>query len=115
MRIRPVLGRQRECLTPRARGLFLSAAHASPAHFFVIGGAFTFESVVRYTALVRYSEFGGCPLFGSRKCIAYMGIVDGGPLYGGGSLLGGAVIGGSTVVHYSAKISTNYGLVQTRA
>ena len=46
------------------------------------------ESVARYAALVRYSEFGGCPLFGSRKCTASTGIA----------------VGTSTVVRYSEEV-----------
>ena len=34
-------------------------------------------SIVRYAALVRYSEFGGCSLFGNNKCIVSMGIAVG--------------------------------------
>ena len=65
--------------------LFMSSAHTSPAHLSVVGGAFLMESVVRYAALVRYLEFGGCPLFGSSKYIACKGIA----------------VGTSTVVRYS--------------
>ena len=69
-----------------------------PAHLSVIGGVFILESVIRYTALVRYSEFGGCPLFGSRKCIASTGIKVGtSTVNRGGPLLGGSVIRASTV------------------
>ena len=46
------------------------------------------ESVARYAALVCYSEFGGCPLLGSIKCTASMGI---------------AVVT-STVVRYSEEV-----------
>ena len=35
---------------------------------------FLLEGVVRYAALDRYSEFGGCSIFGSSKCITSMGI-----------------------------------------
>ena len=76
----------------------------SSAHLFVIRGDFVLESIARYAALVRYSEFGGFPLFGSRKCTASTGIavgiiIHGGPLFGGGPLLGESVnIVGSTVV-----------------
>ena len=70
----------------------------SSANLCVIG---LLESVVRYAALVCYSKFGGCALFGSSKCIVFTGIAvatsHSGPLYGGGPLLRGAVIGGSTV------------------
>ena len=55
----------------------------------VSGGAFILESVVRYTALVRYLEFGGCSIFGSRKCIASTGIA----------------VGTSTVVRYMQDVS----------
>ena len=83
-------------MTPR--GLFLSSAHTSPAHLAVIGGNFVFKSVLWYTALVCYSEFGGCPLFGSIKCTASMGIEVGtSTVVRGGPLLGGSIIGGSTV------------------
>ena len=54
----------------------------------VIGGDFVLESVVRCAAFVRYSEFGGFPLFGSRKCTASTGIV----------------VGTSTVVRYSEEV-----------
>ena len=46
------------------------------------------ESVVRYAALVRYSEFGGCRIFGSSKCIVSTGIA----------------VGTSTVVRYSEEV-----------
>ena len=46
------------------------------------------ESVVRCAALVRYWEFGGCPLFGSRKCTASTGIA----------------VGTSTVARYSEEV-----------
>ena len=49
----------------------------SSAHLSIIEGAFILENVIRYTALDRYSEFGGCLLFGSRKCIVSMGIAVG--------------------------------------
>ena len=49
----------------------------SPAHLSVIGGAFILESVVQYTVLVRYLEFGGYVPFKSRKCIASMDIAVG--------------------------------------
>ena len=57
---------------------------------------------------MRYSEFGGCPLLGSRKCTASTGIavgiyINGGPLFGGGPLLGGSVIGGSTVFQVKSR------------
>ena len=42
----------------------------SPTHLCTIGGIFLLKSVVRYAALVRYSQFGGCPIFGSSKCTA---------------------------------------------
>ena len=58
------------------------------AHLSVIGGEFVLESVARYAALVCYSEFGGCPLFGSRKCTASTGIA----------------VGTSTVVRYSEEV-----------
>ena len=35
------------------------------------------SNAVLYAALVRCPEFRGCPLFGSRKCIASTGIVVG--------------------------------------
>ena len=60
-----------------------------PAHLSVIGGVFILESVVRYTALVCHSEFRGCPLFGSRKCIASTGIA----------------VGTCTVVHYTEEVN----------
>ena len=69
-------------------GFFLSSAHTSPAHLSVIGGDFVLESVVRCAAFVRYSEFGGCPLFGSRKCTASTG----------------RAVGTSTVVRYSEEV-----------
>ena len=72
----------------RPRLIFLSSAHTCPAHLSVIGGDFVLESVTRYAALVRYSEFGGCPLFGSRKCTASTGIA----------------VGTSTVVRYSEEV-----------
>ena len=71
-----------------ARRFFLSSAHTSPAHLSVIGGDFVLESVVRCAAFVRYSEFGGCPLFGSRKCTASTG----------------RAVGTSTVVRYSEEV-----------
>ena len=80
-----VPGRERESV---ARRFFLSSAHTSPAHLSVIGGDFVLESVVRCAAFVRYSEFGGCPLFGSRKCTASTGIA----------------VGASTVVRYSEEV-----------
>ena len=44
----------------------------------VIGGVFfPLESVVMYAELVSYSEFGGCPIFGSSKCNASTGIAVG--------------------------------------
>ena len=49
----------------------------SPAYLSIIGGDFVLESVVWYSALVRYLEFGGCPLFRSRKCIVSTGIAVG--------------------------------------
>ena len=45
-----------------------------PAHLSVIGGVFI---VIRYTVAVCYSEFGGCSLFWSRRCIAFTGIAVG--------------------------------------
>ena len=69
-------------------GFFLTSAHTSPAHLSVIGGDFVLESVVRCAAFVRYSEFGGCPLFGSIKCTASTGIA----------------VGTSTVVRYSEEV-----------
>ena len=68
--------------------IFLRSAHTCPAHLSVIGGDFVLESVARYAALVRYSEFGGCSLFGSRKCTASTGIA----------------VGTSTVVRYSEEV-----------
>ena len=67
---------------------FLSSAHTSPAHLSVIGGDFVLESVVRYAAFVRYSEFRGCALLGSIKCTASTGIA----------------VGTSTVVRYSEEV-----------
>ena len=67
---------------------FLSSAHTSPAHLAVIGGDFVLESVVRCAAFVRSSEFGGCLLFGSKKCTASTGIA----------------VGTSTVVRYSEEV-----------
>ena len=50
----------------------------SPTHLSATGGVFfLFESVIPYAVLVRYSEFGGCPLFGSSKCIASTGMAVG--------------------------------------
>ena len=66
----------------------MSSAHTSPAHLFVIGGDFVLESVVRCAAFVRYSELGGCSLFGSRKCTVSTGIA----------------VGTSTVVRYSEEV-----------
>ena len=80
-----VLGRERESVVWQ---FFLSSAHTSPAHLSVIGGDFVLESVIRCAAFVRYSEFGGCPLFGSRKCTASTGIA----------------VGTSTVVRYSEEV-----------
>ena len=57
------------------RWLFLNSDHTNHAHLCVVGGVFLLESVIRYAVLVRYSEFRGCPLFGSSKCI--MGIAVG--------------------------------------
>ena len=54
----------------------------------VIGGDFVLESVVRWAAFVRYSEFGGCSIIGSRKCTASTGIA----------------VGTSTVVRYSEEV-----------
>ena len=54
----------------------------------VIEGDFVLESAVRCAAFVRYSEFGGCPLFGSRKCTASTGIA----------------VGTSTAVRYSEEV-----------
>ena len=54
----------------------------------VIGGDFVLESVVRCTAFVRYSEFGGCTLFGSKKCTASTGMA----------------VGTSMVVRYSEEV-----------
>ena len=73
-----------------ARTLFLSSAHTSPATCPLsdIGGDFVLESVVRCAAFVRYLEFGGCPLFGSRKCTASTGIA----------------VGTSTVGRYSEEV-----------
>ena len=48
-----------------------------PAHLSVIRGDFVLESVVRYAALVCYSESGDCPLFGSRRCTVSTGIAVG--------------------------------------
>ena len=46
------------------------------------------ESIIWYTRIVCCPEFGGCPLFGSSKCIESMGIV----------------VGASTVVHYTVDV-----------
>ena len=59
----------------------------SIAHLSVIGGDFVLESVVWYAALVRYSQFGGCPLCGSIKCTVSTGIA----------------VGTSSVVRYSKE------------
>ena len=59
-----------------------------PAHLSVIGGVFLLESIARYAVLVRYSEFGGCPLFESSKCNASTGIA----------------VSTSTVVCYSEEV-----------
>ena len=72
----------------RGPEVFLSSAHTSPAHLSVIGGDFVLESVVRCAVFVCYSEFGGCPLFGSIKCTASTGIA----------------VGTSTVVRYSEEV-----------
>ena len=72
----------------RPRLIFLSFAHLC-----VIGGDFVLESVARYAALVRYSEFGSCRLFGSRKCTASTGIA----------------VGTSTVVRYSERSAIGRG------
>ena len=73
----------------RPRLIFLSSAHTyPPPHLSIIGGDFVLESVARYIALVHYSEFGGCPLFGSRKCTASTGIA----------------VGTSTVARYSEEV-----------
>ena len=80
-----VPGRERESATRR---FFLSSAHTSPTHLSVIGGYFVLEIVVRCTAFVCYSEFGGCPLFGSRRSTASAGIA----------------VGTSTVVRYSEEV-----------
>ena len=69
-------------------GFFLSSAHTSPTHLSVIGGDSVLESVVLCAAFVRYSEFGGCPLFRIRKCTASMGIA----------------VGTSTVIRYSEDV-----------
>ena len=50
------------------------SSYTSLTHLSVVGGVFL---VVRYAALVCYSEFRGCPLFGSSKCIASTGIAVG--------------------------------------
>ena len=71
-----------------SRRFFPSSAHTNPAHLSAIGGDFVLESVVQCAAFVRYSEFGGCPLFGSRKCTASTGIA----------------VGTSTVVRYSEEV-----------
>ena len=71
-----------------ARRFFLSSSHTSPAHLYVIGGDFVLESVVWCAGFVRYSEFGGCPLFGNIKCTASTGIA----------------VGTSTVVRYSEEV-----------
>ena len=49
----------------------------------------------------RYSEFGGCPLYGSSKCVYGNSswYIHGGPLFVGGPLLGGSVIGVSAVIY----------------
>ena len=68
--------------------IFFSSAHKRPAHLSVIGGAFLLESIICCTWIVRYLEFGGCPLFGSSKCIESTGIA----------------VGASTVVHYTVDV-----------
>ena len=50
---------------------------------------------VRYTVLDRYSEFGGCSIFRSRKCIAPTGIA----------------VGISTVVRYTEEVRYSEGLL----
>ena len=63
----------------------------------VIGGAFLLESIIWCMWIVRCPEFGGCPLFGSSKCIESTGIAIGisdcGPLYNRCPLLGVSVNG----------------------
>ena len=68
--------------------IFSSFAHKCPAHLFIIGGAFLLESIIWCTRIVRCSEFGGCPLFGSSKCIESTGIA----------------VGASTAVRYTVDI-----------
>ena len=69
-------------------GRFSELRPHQPAHLSVIGGDFVKESVVRCATFVRYSEFGGCPLFGSIKCTASTGIA----------------VGTSTLVRYSEEV-----------
>ena len=69
-------------------GIFSSSAHKRPAHLSIIGGAFLLESIIWCTWIVRCPEFGGCPLFGSSKCIESMGIA----------------VGTSTVVCYTVNV-----------
>ena len=57
--------RTSSALTP-FRGLFLSSAHANPAHLAVIGGGFLLESVVRCAAFVRCPKIGGFSVFGNK-------------------------------------------------
>ena len=60
----------------------------SPTHLTIIGRAFIWKSVIWYTAVVHYPEFGDCLLFGNRKCTASTGIA----------------VGTSTVVHYTEDV-----------
>ena len=65
--------------TQREQGIVLSAllficAHHKRSVCPLIGGAFLLESIIWCSWIVRYPEFGGCPLFGSSKCIVSMGI-----------------------------------------
>ena len=69
-------------------GIFLSSTHKYPAHLSIIGGVFLLKSIIWCTRIVRRPEFGGCPLFGSSKCIESRGIA----------------VGASTVVRYTIDV-----------
>ena len=68
--------------------IFSSFAHNRPAHLSVIGGVLLLESIIWCTRIVHRPEFGGCPLFGSSKCIESRGIA----------------VGASTVVRYTIDV-----------
>ena len=81
-------------------GIFSSFAHKHPAHLSIIGGALLLENIIWCTRIVRCPEFGGCLLFGSRKCIESTGIAVGTLTVvrcGRCPLLGVSVNGGSPV------------------